>query len=134
MKPNFAKIAAILAVVIGAMAVVAGASVWLGRVPSYDVIGWLPLYNVVLGVIALFVAILLWRNSRYAMAAALATLAAHLVVTVVLLIAYREVVATASLVAMAVRIATWTLIVGLLWVQSRSIEAGAPEQNQPRGV
>ena len=45
MKTIFAKIASILAFIIGGMAVFAGAQVLLGNDPGYYVINWLPIYN-----------------------------------------------------------------------------------------
>lgn len=134
MKTIAAKIAAVLAFAIGAMAVVAGASVLLGRTPSYNVIGWLPAYNLAAGVAALAAAILIWKSSRFAAPVAWATLAAHSLVMLILLLAYRDAVAPASLVAMAIRLVTWSIIVALLWVQARSTAANTPEQSHAPGL
>jgi energy-converting hydrogenase Eha subunit B len=120
MNRTLSKIAAVLAFVIGAMAVFAGGQVLLGRDPGYYVIDWLPVYNFVLGVLTvLIVAPLIWRGSRYALPAAAATLAAHTVVLAILLAAYRDVVASDSIRAMIVRIVAWLVILTLLIVQSR---------------
>lgn len=120
MNRTLSKIAAVLAFVIGAMAVFAGGQVLLGRDPGYYVIDWLPVYNFVLGVLTvLIVAPLIWRGSRYALPAAAATLAAHTVVLAILLAAYRDVVASDSIRAMIVRIVAWLVILTLLVVQSR---------------
>jgi hypothetical protein len=120
MNRTLSKIAAVLAFVIGAMAVFAGGQVLLGRDPGYYVIDWLPVYNFVLGMLTvLIVAPLIWRGSRYALPAAAATLAAHTVVLAILLAAYRDVVASDSIRAMIVRIVAWLVILTLLVVQSR---------------
>jgi len=120
MKTIYAKVAAILAVVIGVMGVSAGAPVLLGRTPSWPVIAWLPVYNVAAGAITvLLLSILLWKNHRHAVLAALTTLGVHTLVMIVLQTAYRDVVATQSLQAMTIRIGTWLLIVGLLFLQRR---------------
>jgi hypothetical protein len=120
MNRTLSKIAAVLAFVIGAMAVFAGGQVLLGRDPGYYVIDWLPVYNFVLGVLTvLIVAPLIWRSSRYALPAAAATLAAHTLVLAILLAAYRDVVASDSIRAMIVRIVAWLVILTLLVVQSR---------------
>jgi hypothetical protein len=120
MSRIFAKIAAILAFIIGAMAIFAGGQVLLGRDPGYYVISWLPVYNFGAGVLtALVTAVLIWRGSRYALPAALATFVAHTLVMVILQSAYRDVVATDSIVAMTVRMVIWLVILGLLLVQRR---------------
>jgi len=115
------KIAAILAFIIGAMAIFAGGQViFLGKVMDYHVISWLPYYNFTMGVISFLVtAILIWKNHRYAMPAAVATLATHVTIVLVLLTAYNGVVAAESLKAMTVRITVWVLIVALLYLDRR---------------
>lgn len=115
MNTKLTKIAAILAFMIGVMAVFAGGRVLLGTDPGYYVIDWLPVYNFTVGMITVLVtAILIWKNSRYAWPAAVATLSAHVLVMLSLLIAYRDVVAPDSLVAMTVRIVVWLIILALL--------------------
>ena len=115
MKLSKMKVAAILAWIIGAMAVFAGGRVLSGKLPSYTVIGWLPVYNFIAGVITvLATAVLIWRNSRYAMLAASATFSAHTVVMLILLTAFRPIVAFDSLVAMTVRMVVWIIILALL--------------------
>ncbi|MFZ2359930.1 MAG: hypothetical protein WA040_11360 [Anaerolineae bacterium] len=120
MKRPLSKLAAVLAFIIGAMAVFAGGQVLLGRDPGYYVIDWLPIYNFVMGALTvLVVAPLIWRGSRWALPAALATFAAHSLVMVVLRSAYSDVVAPDSLRAMTVRMVAWLLILALLLVQAR---------------
>jgi hypothetical protein len=122
MKGKVTKIAAVLAVIIGAMAVFAGGRVLLGNDPGYYVIDWLPVYNFAMGVISILVlAVLIWRNSPYARPAALATLAAHVLVMLVLLTTYRDVVAADSLSAMTIRISVWLVILALLLVEARLV-------------
>jgi hypothetical protein len=114
------KIAALLALVIGAMAVLAGGQVLLGRLPGWNVLSWLPIYNFVVGVLTiLIVAPLIWRGSCYALAAAFMTFGANAVVLLALLAAFRSTVATESLVAMLIRLAAWILILGLIFLQLR---------------
>jgi hypothetical protein len=84
------KIGAVLAFMIGIMAVVAGGRVLLGQEPGYYVIAWLPVYNFIAGLVsATLTTALLWRNHRLAMPLSLATLALHTIVMLVLLGAYR---------------------------------------------
>jgi len=121
-KPH--QMATVLAFIIGAMAIFAGGQVLLGKDPGYYVIGWLPVYNFMVGLISVFVtAILIWKQSRYALAAAVATLGLHSIVMLTILIAYGDVVAKDSIVAMTIRITVWVIIVGLLVYQSRRTAA-----------
>ncbi|HSN74581.1 MAG TPA: hypothetical protein VL334_05735 [Anaerolineae bacterium] len=121
MKRPLSKVAAVLAFIIGAMAIFAGGQVLLGQDPGYYVIDWLPIYNFVMGALTvLVVAPLIWRGSKWALPAALATLAAHSLVMVVLRTAYSDVVAPDSLRAMTIRIVAWVLILALMFVQARA--------------
>jgi hypothetical protein len=98
------------------MAVVAGGQVLFGKVPDYYVIDWLPIYNFLIGVLSVVdTAVLIWKRHSYALPAAVATLSLHAVVMLILLIGYRDVVATDSLMAMTIRISTWLIILGLLF-------------------
>lgn len=120
MNRIFAKIAAALAVIIGAMAIFAGGQVLLGKDPGYYVINWLPIYNFTAGVLtALVTAALIWRWGKYALPAALVTFGAHAMVMLILQVAYRDVVATDSIRAMTVRMVVWLVILGLMLLQGR---------------
>ena len=119
-RTAFNRLAAGLAFVIGAMAVIAGGQVVLGLLPDYYVIGWLPIYNLTLGLVsALFASVVIWRNSRLALPSALTVLGLHALVMSILLTAYRHVVAVDSLRAMTVRLAVWMIIPILLLVARR---------------
>ncbi len=113
------KSAAILAFIIGGMAIFAGGQVVLfGAVKDYYVVDWLPIYNFIMGLLTVFVtSLLIWKNARFTFMAVIATLIAHAVVMVILQTAYRDVVALASIVAMTIRIITWVIILVLLSVQ-----------------
>lgn len=123
MNTTLNKTAAALAFIIGAMAVFAGGQVLLGSDPGYYVIDWLPVYNYTLGVITVFTtAALIWTNSRLAFPAALATLGVHTLVMVILQIAYRDVVAMDSIMAMTIRMTAWLIILGLMFFARRNKE------------
>lgn len=114
------RIASVLALVIGLMAVFAGGKVLLGILPDYYVIDWLPIFNFLMGVVSTFFSsIIIWRNSKFAMPVAIGTFGLHAVVMVILQTAYREVVATDSIVAMTVRLSIWTFIIILLYFRQR---------------
>jgi hypothetical protein len=114
------KVASALAFIIGMMAVFAGGQVLLGKVPDYNVINWLPLYNYTIGVLTVFItALLIWTNNKLAIPAAIATFLVHAIIMFVLQIAYRDVVAIDSVVAMTIRLTTWFMILALMFFQVR---------------
>jgi len=121
MNTKLRKIAAAIALLIGAITIFAGGQVvLLGKVMDYYVIDWLPVYNLIVGIISVFVtAILIWKGSRVALPAAVATLIAHSIVMVVLQAAYRDMVASESIKATTVRIILWLIIVTLMLIQAR---------------
>ena len=120
MSAILVKLPSILAFLIGGIAVVAGGLVLLGQPTDYYVINWLLLYNYTGGVLTVFLtAILIWRNSKLAMPAAIATFSAHASVMLILLTAYRGVVSAHSLEDMTVRIIAWLIILTLMFFQSR---------------
>lgn len=120
MKGRFNKAASGLALVIGAMAVFTGGQVVLGEIPDYYVIAWLPIYNLTLGVVSVvFASVVIWKDSRLALPTASAILGLHAFVMLLLLTAYRQVVAPDSLRAMAIRLSAWTVILILLLVARR---------------
>ena len=123
MNSKLTKTAAVLAFIIGAMAIFAGGQVLLGKTMNYYVIDWLPIYNFIVGIIsAFFTAIAIWKGSKIAMPAAIATLISHGIVMVILLTVYRDVVASDSIIAMTVRLIVWLIILVLMFIQKQKGE------------
>ena len=118
---NKTKIAALLAGIIGAMAILAGGQViFLGKVMDYYVIDWLPVYNFGIGVLSLILtSVLIWKQSAYAQKAALATFGFHAAVMLILQIIYKNVVAPDSIRAMSIRLAVWAIILALMFLDAR---------------
>ncbi len=130
MSSIYRKIAAVIAFAIGAMSIFAGSQVVLGKIMDYYVIDWLPIYNLIVGLITVFItAILIWKGSKFAMPAAIATFVSHSAVMLVLQIAYRDVVAPDSIKATTVRIVLWAIILTLMIIQSRKDKQ--QHQNSP---
>jgi hypothetical protein len=129
MNTTLIKIAAILAFIIGSMAVFAGGKTLLGNIPDYYVINWLPLYNYTMGVLTVFVtAPLIWLNRKMAFPAIITTFSLHTLTMLILQVAYPDVVAVDSVVAMAMRMGTWFIILVLTLLTIRKdkrIFAGA---------
>ena len=107
---NLYKIAAILALFIGAMSVFAGSKVLLGiDTKEYTVLNWLVLYNVIFGAISIIAAYLIWKKSLFSKRIIIFILVAHTSL-VLYLNFFNEVVASESIKAMLFRISIWVLI------------------------
>jgi hypothetical protein len=120
MSLTWNKVAAVLAFLIGGMAVFAGGKVLLGIDPGYYVIDWVPVYNYTIGILTVFItAILIWNNSRLAQLAAVGTFSLHAVVMLALQTLYRDTVAPDSIQAMTLRLIVWAVILGLMYAGSR---------------
>ena len=117
------KTATILSFIIGAMAVFIGVRVaFMGQKMPYYVIGWLPVYNLILGLLTVSLStILIWKKSRFAIPISIATLISHSLVTLFLLTAYNSTVSVFSLVAMLIRIVFWVIILRLLLLYKKEI-------------
>ena len=101
----------------------------IGILPDYYVIDWLPIYNFTMGVVsAFFSAIVIWKNGKLAMPAAIGTFGFHAVVMLILQTVYREVVAPDSIVAMIVRLTVWAIITGLL-IAHQQIKKGVVDED-----
>lgn len=115
MNTLLAKLPSILAILVGAMSIVAGGMVMRGWKPGYSILSWLPVYNFAVGLLTLIPAYLLWVDSRYALAASIVTFSFHAVILVILLSAFRGQVAIQSIGAMSFRVIIWIAILALLW-------------------
>jgi hypothetical protein len=127
------KLAALLAFGIGLSAALAGGRVLMGKLPTWSVLSWLPLYNYTMGLVSVLVlAGLLWTGHRYALAASALTLAVHVSVLGILQTAFTGRVAAESIQAMVMRAAVWAVILSLLLIQrwrgKVANPAGAAEQ------
>jgi hypothetical protein len=114
------KIASVLAFLVGGLSIFAGALAMTGWEPGYFVLNWLPVYNFILGTLTVLIpAILIWKNSKYAIPAAIVTFGIHAIVTFLLLTVFRGTVAATRIGAMRVRLVTWLIILALMFAQSR---------------
>jgi hypothetical protein len=114
------KTAAILAFLVGAMSVVAGAKAMQGWNPGYQVLNWLPVYNFLMGIFTVAVpAVLIWKNSRYAMGFAIAVFLLHTVVAILLIVSFQSTAAVQSMFAMLFRAAAWLVILALMYFSAR---------------
>ena len=117
---NSLKVAAGLAFLIGALSIFAGGMAMRGWNPGYKVLGWLPVYNFGMGILTVLLpAILIWKNHPLAFFAAIIFFVIHLIATAILLLAFRDVVATQSLLAMTFRLVVWLIILALMYFARR---------------
>ncbi len=87
---------------------------------DYTIIGWLPKYNFILGLLSsFFTAIVIWRGSKIAMPATIVTLAGNVVALLALKTTFRDEVAPESINAMIFRIIVWLIILGLMVIAAR---------------
>ncbi len=107
------KIAAFITLLIGFISVFEGTKVILGiDTKNYNVITWLVLYNIVLGVFSIAIAFFIWRKSNYANRLVLFVLAMHFFIFLYLKLV-STIVASESINAMLFRVCVWILIATL---------------------
>ena len=109
------KLPSLIAFLVGGMSILAGGMVLRGWRPGWNVVGWLPVYNFVVGWLTLLPAYLLWVNHRYALTASIVIFSLHAVVLVLLFAVFRNTAAFQSVGAMTFRIIAWIVILALLW-------------------
>lgn len=115
MKTTLNRIASLLAFAIGAMSVFSGWRAMQGWEPGYSVLGWLPVYNFALGILTVIIpAVLIWREHRFALPAAIGTFSLHAIVLLLLVTFYGGIVAAESISAMLFRLGIWVAILGLM--------------------
>lgn len=107
---NLHKIASIFAFFIGAMSVFAGSKVLFGiDIKDYNVLNWLVLYNVILGVISIVTSYLIWKKNKLSKSLILAILVLHSSILMYLYL-FSEIVASESIKAMSFRVSIWITI------------------------
>lgn len=113
-------VAAVLAALIGGLSIAAGSMAIRGWNPGYNVLSWLPFYNFFMGIFTIMVpTILIWRRSTFAMPASLLFCAIHALVTILLIIVFRETAAIQSMLAMLFRVIVWFGIITLLYFSTK---------------
>jgi len=104
------RIAAILALFIGAMSVFAGTKVLLGvDAKDYHVMVGLVTYNVIFGLISITTAFFLWTENKLGKVLMSLVLAAHLI-TLIYITNFSDNAATESKMAMLFRVTIWVII------------------------
>ncbi|MCL7761881.1 hypothetical protein MPF19_00540 [Polaribacter sp. Z014] len=117
MKQKFLHIiGAVFALFLGVMSAFAGTTVLLGaESKDYNVLKWLVIYNVVLGVISIVTAFLIWKNVPISKKLILVILGMHFSIFLYLKF-ISETVAVESIQAMVFRVSVWVVIAILIIV------------------
>lgn len=109
----YKKAATILALFIGVLSVFSGSKVLLGiEIKEYTVLTWLVSYNVIFGVLSIFVAYLIWKNKTVNKSFILFILTMHFIAFIYLKF-FSDLVAPESIKAMIFRTGIWVVIVVL---------------------
>lgn len=119
----FKIIAALVAIIFSFLTAVEGSKVLLRiTVQDYKVFKPLLVYNVIMGIVGLFVGVAIWVNYRKAIASIKIVLIMHSAVLIIVIALYflSNAVAIHSVQAMIVRIAVWLVIFILVWKLNQS--------------
>lgn len=110
------KITAVIAAIIGIMAVVTGLRVLLGSFdPGYQYFISLVSYNVLLGAVSVYVGILIWQMHKKALFYSIIITGSHIMVLLLLLTIFKDVISTSSIGAMTFRSIVWTVFSLIVW-------------------
>ncbi|MBK7631264.1 MAG: hypothetical protein IPJ23_11300 [Ignavibacteriales bacterium] len=124
-KTFFFKIAAIVAVLFSLLTIVEGSQVLLG-LTQHDYIVFTPLliYNVVIGIVGLFVGVLIWVNHKKALMLTSIVTILHLTVLIIVAVIFISdgPVSMHSVQAMTIRSAIWLAITLVTWKTNKSSE------------
>lgn len=103
-------VATALAGIMGIMAIIVGSMVFFGaREVDYNVLNWLLVYNVALGILSVIAAFFIWKNLALSKKIIALILCSHAAVLTYLFF-FSETVATESIKAMTFRVGIWLLI------------------------
>jgi hypothetical protein len=115
------KISGVLAFVLGIMSVIAGSRVLFEfNSPDYDVLKWLVVYNVMMGIVSIMVSRPIWRRSNLSFRAAAIVTGFHATILLTLVTVYYTTVASESIKAMIFRVSIWAIISLMLVKNTKS--------------
>ena len=110
------KIAVFLAALIGLMSIFAGSKVLLGiDTKDYNILTWLVVYNVVMGIVSLFAAYMMWKNNYRANNIITFILTLHFLIFLYLRF-FSDTAAHESQMAMLFRSVVW-VVISILYIQ-----------------
>mgnify|MGYP007094905376 CR=1 FL=1 len=117
------KIIAVLAAIIGIMAVITGSRVLLGIFePGYQYFTILVSYNVIIGLISIVAGMLIWKNNSKAKITAYFITSAHIIVFLLLKTVFSDVISDHSVGAMTFRSVAWIIFSIVVWKSKYDLE------------
>ena len=110
------NIIAVLAAIVGTMAVITGSRVLLGLFnPDYEYFTGLLVYNVIMGLVSIVTGVLIWKRNSNAYLISLIIAIAHIVVFILLITAFSDVISDHSVNAMTFRSVIWLIFSFVIW-------------------
>ncbi len=110
------RIVAVLATLIGIMAVVTGSRVLLGLFdPGYQYFTSLISYNVLMGAVSVIAGIFIWKRNSKVLFLAYFIAGAHIIVLILLMTVFSEIISDHSINAMTFRSVVWTIFSIIIW-------------------
>jgi hypothetical protein len=110
------RIVAVLAAIVGIMAVITGSRVLLGFFdPGYQYFTTLILYNVIMGAVSVIAGIFIWQRNNKALLFASTISSFHIIVLIMLLTVFSDVISGQSINAMIFRSVAWVIFSIIIW-------------------
>ncbi len=122
------KITAVLAAVIGIMAIITGSRVLFGFFdPGYPYFTALIIYNILMGAVSVFVGVYIWHRHSKALLYSCIVGVLHILVLLSLLTVFGDVISDHSIGAMTFRSAAWIIFSLVVWKGNSRIEIATVE-------
>jgi len=110
------RIVAVLAAIVGIMAVVAGSRVLFGfSVPDYQYFTSLIVYNVFMGAASVIAGVIIWQGNNKSLLFASIISSFHIIVLLLLLTVFSDVISGHSINAMTFRSVAWVIFSIIIW-------------------
>ncbi len=117
------KIIAIIAIIIGLMAVITGSRVLLGVFdPGYKYFLTLVSYNVIMGAVSIVAGILIWKQSSKAVLFSGVIASFHIIVFLLLVTVFSDIISDHSISAMTFRSVVWIIFTFIIWKVNLKLE------------
>jgi len=116
------KIIAVLASIIGIMAVITGTSVLLGLFdPGYQYFTALIGYNIIMGTVSVITGFFIWQRNSKAFYFVYFIAGAHIIVLLLIITLFSNVISEQSIDAMTFRSIAWIIFSGIIWKDKQQL-------------
>ena len=118
------RIVALLAAIIGIMAVVTGSRVLLGLLdPGYQYYTTLIVYNVIMGAVSVIAGVIIWQRNNKALLFASIITSFHIIILLLLLTLFSDIISNHSINAMTFRSAAWVIFSIIIWKGNSNLKS-----------